>query len=338
MAATEKGTARRGPTQELDSSGKTNWVASITYQVTDAANARDALAQCPFTMGSDHDVYGSELRVNRVDPNRVGANQFYEVEFGFSSRAPGAGGSVNTKARLSWSHDIVVEQVDRDFDGRPITNSVGDNPVTPLTNEFTDVLLSYTRWEPSFNVRKSVQFLDTINDDNVSISFGGGVFNGSGTGFGSGALDLFKGEIKCTAFRPVGEYEEDQSLVQVYYEFRMRQRIKISETDWASGFDWRFLDQGNRGIYLDGSTQRLGAFYLRSTEEATDLVRLDGYGFPIREEIKVTSAMSEPIGSVAPPEGASLDDRYAASDPGAVFLIYKKCKRLTFKGLLPIFK
>jgi hypothetical protein len=218
---------------------------------------------------------------------------------------------------------------------------VGDPPTNTPTNDFHDLILSYTRWEPTYNVRKRIQIVDAVNADNFVIRFGD--FQQGGFGHGDpNSLGIFGGECRCSGYEPVGEYDESQSLVQVVYEFRMRARMMLDETMWASGFDWRFLDQGTRGIYEDTdneniTTPRLGEFYLRSDTPATEPVRLDGFGVPLREEIKVTKQMLPAIEFTTPPAGASLDRRFINADPRAVFLIYQRKRRIPFKGIIPIF-
>lgn len=340
MAATEKWTERRGATQQILPDGRVIWTAEIVFQVTDADTSRDAVAQIPFEPGSDHDEYGSELKANLFDPQKRGF-RFWEVRVGFSSDAPDAGGNVNTKARIRWTRNVVTEEVDRDFDGRPIVNSVGDPPLNTPTRDFFDLVLAYTRYEPTYNLRKSIDYVGAYNEDNFSISFGGGPFNGSGGIFNENSpLAVFGGECLCTAMEPTGDYEEGQSLVQVGYEFRLRARIILTESTWISGFDWRFMDQGSRGLYdstLEGDIKLL-PFYNADGEPITEPVRLNGFGVPYLPDITVGKRMTTPLGKSQSPAGSVRDDRYADSEPPAMFLSYRRHDRKPFAGLIPLFK
>lgn len=340
MAATEKWSERRGASQELTTAGKLVWRAEIVYQVTDAATEADAVAQCPLAMGSDHDVYGSELKVNFIDPQKSGPAGYWTVRFGFSSDAPEAGGTVNTKPRYRWSRNIASEAIDRDFNGNPIVNSVGDPPATHPTNDFRDLVLTYLQWEPVFQLRKSIQYTDAggaVNSDQF------GIFAPEGS------LIVYPGECNITSWEPVGEMGIGQAVVQVAYEFRFRARIVVTQASgddegaWASAFDFRFPDTATRGWYAETtgtgddatSVQSRGEWQERTGKLATDAIRLNGKGEPIEDGITVEG---KPAISRGIPPGAGLDERFKDNDPGMVFLIYQKCPRLPFKGLIPFFK
>ncbi len=326
MAATIKWSERRGASQELTTAGKIVWRASQTFQVTEAANEADAVAQIPYQLGSDHDVYGSALKVNFIDPQQKGPAGFWEVRVDFSSDRPELNGTpLNTKPKYRWTRAVVTEEVDRDFDGNPIMNSAGDPPGNHPTVEIYDLVLGWTQYEPFFNLRGSMEYVGAVNSDNFTLLTRE-----------IQAL-VFGGECQCTAWEPVGDIELGQSLVQVYREFRFRQRIKIKDDAWASAFDFRFMDQGNRGWYVDSTDNDVirGEFWEPSLKAAIDLTRLDGHGAPITEGMTVEG--KTPL-SNDPPPGAELDERFLDNNPGAVFLIYKRHARLNFKNLIPLFR
>jgi hypothetical protein len=337
MAATEKHTERRGASEELRPDGRVVWRASQTWQVTEAETEADAKAQIPYTLGSDHPVYGGALKVNLIDPQRRGYN-YWELRVDWSSDTP-EGGNLNTRPRYRWGSLTVTEEVDRDYDGNPITNSVGDPPINHPTRDFNDLTLTYLRWEPFFNLRRSLLYRNAINLDNFQLTTR--EINAT----------VYGGECKCADIAPVGEIEQGQSLVQVAYEFVLRARILILGQDtsnqdddaWASGFDWRFLDAGYRGWYAlttgsgdDATSEQKRAQFWEAGEVTTEPTRLNGKGKPINDTVTVRGA--EPIEFPGPPTGASLDERFVDADPGAVFLIYKRHARLAFRGLIPFFQ
>lgn len=329
--ATERWTERE-LWEERQAAGLTVWRATIAYDVIDAATEADALSAVP-TIGVSHPQYGDALTLNSRNPRKRGFN-YWVVTTTYSSDS-GGGNVASRIPKLRWSHDLVIEEVDRDFDGHAITNSVGDPPANSLTNEFYDLTLTYRRFEPEFNLRKSLSYLGKVNKDSFSIV--------SGQGFDAKNLQVNPGECKCVEFAPVGEYDAQGvsatgSNVEILYGFRIRERIQIAGSKFVSGFDWRILDQGYRGRWKDGETLRLGDFYHSASERASDMVKLDGTGFPvgrIGRTIGVTRSMHDAVGADTPP-GATLDDRY--KDQDAVFLVYQRNKRTAFRGLIPLFR
>lgn len=334
MASTEKWSEYRGASEELRPDGKVVWRASITHQVTDAATEADAKAQGPFQLGSDHPVYGGILKVNFIDPQKRGPAGFWDLRYDFSSDTPELSGTpLNTKPRYRWGSISVTEEVDRDFKGRPILNSAGDPPINHPTREFSDLVLTYMRYEPRFDLRRSIVYRNAINEDTFTL-----------TNRDVQAV-VFGGECMCTDIAPVGDIEQGQTLVQVAYEFRFRERLATADGEvWASGFDWRFMDQGYRGWYEETtgtggdatSQQKRDVFIEASGAIAAEPTRLNGKGKPLNDLMKILGGKTPLEFEV--PAGASLDTRYVDSDPAAVFLIYQKYARLPFRGLIPFFR
>lgn len=124
--------------------------------------------------------------------------------------------ALSQPATWSWHGRQTTEQVDRDINGDPITNSSDESPDAPLTRPFSDRHLVIVRNEASFDAQVADSYCETVNAD---------AFCGWPAGT---ALCI---EISAEAC-----WQGPQLYYKVTYEFLFR----------MDGWKGRFLDQGYR--------------------------------------------------------------------------------------------
>jgi len=134
---------------------------------------------------------------------------------------------LNQPAKVSWSHAESDEPIDRDINGLPIVNSVGESPDPPITKEVNDILLRIERNEQYFDSQLAEEYKGAINSDDF--------------------YGYLPGKVKCITFAGTPVRAAWLEYYQVTYEFQIRVR-----DNWKR----RILDQGFRtktGVDAEGT-------------------------------------------------------------------------------------
>lgn len=172
---------------------------------------------------------------------------------------------------VSWSFAGSNVQIDTDVDGYPITNSAGESFDPPITKDHSDLVLRYSRNEPTFDKIVAADYKDAVNSDTFM-------------GFG-------KSHVKCTIFEASQMRAATLMYYRVRYEFRIRyDEVKTRDTAGdiqTRVFGWakRVRDEGFRewtGMNEDGSPK-----YREITDENGQKISqpqlLDGSGFKLSD-------------------------------------------------------
>lgn len=315
---------------------------NIGFDVINSPTEADALAKLPFVIGTSHDVQGDKATCVARIPEKKGFN-FWRVTCLFSSE--GGGGDLRTlPPEYSWGITLVSEEVDRDARGNAITNSAGDPVVNKPYSSTRILTLYWEQWEAAYDPRRAMQFVDKVNEDSFRV-LAGNSFNGSG--FGGDGFTVEAGECLCADYRPVSRQTVDQTPIKCAYEFQFQERIDLNPTSggeapeggrYLSRFDWRNLDEGNRGWGYNGNSDTgvRDAFYNSKGSEMLGGVLLDGHGVPLDTDLHVgrSTANGQPK-SMPKPKGCIVDKRFK---PDAVFLCWQRHETKNFKGLISYFK
>lgn len=118
--------------------------------------------------------------------------------------------------RIRWTTVNSNEQIDRDANGEPLTNSAKESFDPPISREVDDLVLSFVRNEESFDQVVAASFKNAVNADEF--------------------LGFEPGTVKCTRFDGEEAQAADQKYFVVSYEFQIR----------YDGWKRRILDQGFR--------------------------------------------------------------------------------------------
>jgi hypothetical protein len=307
---------------------KVVFTATQVFDVINSATEADALAKLPVTIGAGHDVYGDALTCTARLPEKKGFG-YWIVRCQFRSDVGGGGDLTRIPPEYRWGMTLVSEEVDRDAQGNPIVNSVGDPPLNHPQTEFKVLTLYWEQYENVWDPTRALKYIGAVNSDDFTVQ-------------GIGSTAVFKaGECKCADYRPTGGRRAgDTTPLKMAYEFQFRARIDLNGKGeggkFFSVFDWRFRDVGNRGYGYDsanaGADSGRQAFYSRG-EEVIEPVALDGHGKPLDTTIRVGKAAFSPVAKPKP-KGSIVDNRF---NPDATFLLYQRCLAWPFKGLIANF-
>jgi len=150
---------------------------------------------------------------------------------------------------IEWDFVTTQEIIDRDIDGKPITNSSGESFNPPIMREWNDLLLRITRNEASFNPRIAASYKDAIN------------------------LDWFwgfkPGTVRCVIYRAKVARHGALWYWRVNYAFQMR------EVGWTR----KIRDEGYKA--LDSLDTTKGVVAIKDGDEniVSQPWPLDGHGF-----------------------------------------------------------
>ena len=134
------------------------------------------------------------------------------------------------------------EPIDTDTEGLPITNSAGEAFDPPITKDHSDLVISYTRNERTYDMSVAADYKDAVNSDTF--------------------LGFPPGHVLITIFNSVPMQAANLIYYRVSREFRVRlDEVKTRDSGGAiqtQVFGWvkRIRDEGFRerdGTDLDGS-------------------------------------------------------------------------------------
>lgn len=290
--------------------GANGYTAERAWDVDGATSAADALAASGIPDINDAHPLKSDCKVKSLPVERNGFNSYlvraiYETPAdGNSHPGPGAQTDpLDMPPTIYWEIGSTSEEIDRDVNGNPLTNSAGD-PYTGVTREFTTYYLILEQNEASFDVDKAGDYSNYVNSHNFSI-----------TGVGTFAA----GNLLCKTIAPCEPYTSGASYVRVRYTFEAR----------VDGFKRRFRDEGVYAWYSNSGDKK-GQIYLKTGEQITAPVLLDGTG-----GVKNYSAYN--IGdprqtysnaNIGNPPGAEV-----VTETNAIFLKYQVYPSRSFTGI-----
>jgi len=170
----------------------------------------------------------------------------------------GSGGE-KPPLEVEWGFVTSAEAIDRDIDGKVITNSAGESFDPPITKDIHDLNLRIVREQDDFNQSQAAEYMGAINSDSF--------------------MGFDEGQVMCTAYNGRRVYRDDGSYYwQVTYEFQFRNDEIIGEG--IIGWKRRILDQGYRenwGKKEDGSPD-LRNILDENGQKVSEPVLLNKYG------------------------------------------------------------
>lgn len=239
------------------------WTAARAWDVIAATSETDAIAASGIpAINASHPLNGY-MKVRALPVERIGFNMYVvRAEYGYppdGTEWPGPGTEsdpLDEPISIQWEAEEVIEPIDRDVNGAPITNSAGDAFAEPVQRSFTLVRFSIYRNEPFFDAAEALLWANTTNSDNWTVP---------GVGM------LLAGQAKCRFVTPTDSYRVDANYVKVRYAFEARKER----------FTTRLLDQGFRAWYKDSTdndTRKPGEIFDAAGNRVTSPVRLNGNG------------------------------------------------------------
>jgi hypothetical protein len=306
----------QGRTLTQDATSYTSWTAEISWDVIEADNETDALSAAGIPALRDPHPQNPLLKCRSRTPREDGFNKFiitctYGIEQE-SWTAPDAD-PLAQPPRVRWNTCTSSEDVDRDIDGNPIVNSVGDAFSSPAKRRFNTKSFTIFRNEPFYNFAASLIYENTINSVAWTVL---GVTFPAGT-------------IMCACIEPTNEYDANAaSYVTMAYTFEVAGLTRDYNPTSASLFQLRLLDQGQRAKYTHASVTTIGELYTAKGSQISSDVRFDPNGKPVDTTLKVERKHT-PINCAAP-AGAT---RETGPDGVTSYLRYKLYKPVAFSGI-----
>jgi len=157
---------------------------------------------------------------------------------------------------IEWFPVVSNEPVDRDMDGKPITNSAGQSFDPPITKECYDLGLRIVRNQPSYNKVQAADYLGAVNSDYF--------------------YDYRPYLVKCTNYSSRTMYSAI-TYYRVTYEFHIRLMADPITGDYH-GWARRVMDEG---LLYKTTVEGKTVYKKIKTEDSEDMpqpVRLNGSG------------------------------------------------------------
>lgn len=243
---------------EVSASGKTaTRVFTVEFNTRDSPIARPLLALTApgVPQYGDRHPFDDFLWVDRKNVKPHEGLFVYTVTCHYSTIPLGTGGPaedpLKQKPDVEFLSVTSNEQIDRDINNKPITNSSEESYDPPMTEEKDDGIIRFVRNERYFDEYQADEYRGAINND---------TFCGRAAGL-----------VRCIRYDGNRVYKEDGSYYhRVTYEFQIRK----------DGWKRRVLDEGYRektGTDGDGKPT-----YLEITDDngqkVSQPVKLNGNG------------------------------------------------------------
>lgn len=306
------------------SKSSSQWTATRTFDVVGATTNTEAAEAPGVAIGNSHPE--SSLLVCTDVSARANGLGIYITTATYASSAVSGGGNSGDPllqpAIVRWGKIVSSDYFDRDINGNPLVNSVGD----PNSGGFPR--LTFSR---QLTIIRNEPFYDTVKADNIQ----GFVCSDSFTFKDSAKSQGFTypaGSVMCTGMIQAGEFAITAEYVPIQYDFEVRlPNSTLTTLQKRHPFQLRFLDVGTRGY----AGTVLDAFYNGSTpaKKIDDAMRLNGRGVPLDTAIKIGSAKASPT-TQALRVGAIIDAEKQNGTSGGVYLIYMQYPERTFAGMI----
>jgi hypothetical protein len=135
---------------------------------------------------------------------------------------------------ISYSGAKFKRVLERDRNGKPYVNLVGEKYSNPLEADDTRLILTIVRNEGAYSPQQAMNFLDVTNSAPVQIA--GQLYD--------------TGVLKCDAFYGVSQTEMGQFFWKVTYAFSIRFR---DQNDVGGPWDYTTLEMSTSGMTTDGT-------------------------------------------------------------------------------------
>ena len=200
--------------------------------------------------------------VQAISPRPIGPF-FFEVSVHYGALTPKGGAAagepvdpVAIPPLWSYPQAVTTEKIDRDVDGDPITNSAGESPDPPLTEEFHDHVGRVVLYRMEYDQLQAWEYRGAVN----SVAW---------RGFPAGT-------VLCT----VNTGEEMQTPFGLRFRITMEFQARWTKKEDGSHIGWqrRVLDEGFRDITSLDADGKPEQFTDKNDVVLTEPTKLDGSG------------------------------------------------------------
>lgn len=146
---------------------------TVTFDGTEDPGLRPFLAESAAGIPARNSRHPNKpyLRVERITTTPGQGPLIYEVRVYYTTRPANTSQTdpylnpLDQPAEIEWGFVTHNEPIDRALDGTAIVNSAGQSFDPPITREFHDLVLRYTRNEASYAPLFAADYIDSINSD-----------------------------------------------------------------------------------------------------------------------------------------------------------------------------
>lgn len=215
----------------------------------------------------------TNVRADGVSPNYWEITAQYQQ---LPALGPNNTDPLKSPPTLKWKVGTRSEKIDHDLFGMPLKNTANIPFKSAGTRDTGTLFLTITRNEPFFDVRKAINFQNTVNAAPWSPM---------------GLPAVQSGQALCRSIAPVSEYTSAKvKYVTVAYEFEFRngnnfsadQQPRPDADGFYDGFKLCLISQGKSGWYYGtGDVPTPGEIVDPQGNRLSDDVLLDEFGVPI---------------------------------------------------------
>lgn len=234
--------------------------AREVWVVVDAASEAAAFAAVGIAGMSiyqrDGTLFAEAPEIRAINPGHS-----YELTFTWrpleqmTSEQISVAQAIAEPAAYSFAYQRASVPADKDAQGVPAINSAGDPLETTFDRSVTTLIFYVERNEATFDPLLPLDYVDHVNSN--AVVFMGKTFD--------------PGLVCCREYAPVGVIHAADPYVRIRYGFEFSK----------NGFYEYRMDQGYRGVRLNGGTLEHLDLEDKNGQKATTAVPLDGTGRPI---------------------------------------------------------
>lgn len=212
--------------------------------------------------------------------------------------------------RVQWSEGSRSLSADYDLTNAPFVNSASDPFSSPFEETIITDILTYTRFEPFYNVALADTYRNSTNSDTFKL------FNKTAA----------PGQAILRSMKPKNEYVATAIQIEMQYVFEF-DTSGLTKNPWQTSV----IDKGSNGYYSDSGTARKGQICYKNGDPVSSDVLLDGTGQPADTTLMVLDKNGAPQSPIPNPSVVGYFSTNKVS-PGTV-LYFKSKGSNPFSGL-----
>jgi hypothetical protein len=265
------------------------WSYSDGYEVTGVANEEEAIAALendyPETIHNAESPISSLMYCESRNAEVTGFN-FWTITVNYASTPEGRffDHANPLDEPIKWRVVHGIEQISSPVDalGKPVLNCAGQAFSSDHTGNIRFITLIGQRIEPFFDLAKSIQFNNAINNTPLALD---------------NNWTLEKGQACCRYMILISTVTGAEKYVITEYAIEIREGFVTDPDGYRDGFKLRILNEGTEGWYDDGNDGRVRGPLCRIRkdpatgqdipEKVSSPVLLDSEGRPTGEGVYV---------------------------------------------------
>jgi hypothetical protein len=230
------------------------------------------------------------------------------------------GNPLDRPPRILWRPGRTEEPSFIDANGVNFVDTAGipfdPPPAMPVIHRF----LTITRWESTYDVAKSEEFENTVNEESVLGPLTPG--------------PIAPGRMMLLSYVPMEAYDETSTMVPVQYDFEVWRGSRLDDDGLWDSFKYRMLSAGFTAWYDDSGTKKRGPIVFKDNSVPQNPVALTAAGRPIDDNsYRVRNGAGVPVVAVQAPDEFQHPNELLEQVSNYVFIKFSKALKKDFAGL-----